>query len=75
MLQSFGYCVSDAITEEEDNPLGSILEYMDLHASEPLTVQELAKRCNMSYSYFAKNFKQYYGRSCKEYIEFIRALN
>ena len=21
---------------------------------------------------FAKNFKQYYGRSCKEYIEFIR---
>ena len=28
--------------------------------------------CNMSYSYFAKNFKQYYGRSCKEYIEFIR---
>ena len=72
MLQSFGYCVSDAITEEEDNPLGSILEYMDLHASEPLTVQELAKRCNMSYSYFSRSFKKYYGRSCKEYLEFIR---
>ncbi|NLG02985.1 MAG: helix-turn-helix transcriptional regulator, partial [Clostridia bacterium] len=28
--------------------------------------------CGMSYSYFAKNFKQLYGKSCKEYIEFIK---
>jgi len=26
----------------------------------------------MSYSYFAKSFHNLYGRSCKEYIEFIR---
>ncbi len=49
-----------------------ITEYIDLHAGEALKVEELAAMCNMSYSYFAKNFKQFYGRSCKEYIEFIR---
>lgn len=46
--------------------------YIDSHAGEQLRVEELADMCNMSYSYFAKNFKQFYGRSCKEYIEFIR---
>lgn len=59
----------------EDIPIDSFREitaYIDTHAGEALKVEELAERCNMSYSYFAKNFKQYYGRSCKEYIEFIR---
>lgn len=46
--------------------------YIDTHAGESMKVEDLAEMCNMSYSYFAKNFKQYYGRSCKEYIEFIR---
>lgn len=49
-----------------------ITAYIDVHAGEQLKVEELADMCNMSYSYFAKNFKQFYGRSCKEYIEFIR---
>ncbi len=49
-----------------------ITSYIDAHAGEPIKVEELADMCNMSYSYFAKNFKRYYGRSCKEYIEFIR---
>lgn len=26
----------------------------------------------MSYSYFAKNFHQLYGQSCKQYIEFVK---
>ena len=32
----------------------------------------LAKMCGMSYSYFARNFRLLYGRSCKDYIEFVR---
>ena len=46
--------------------------YIDEHSAEPLSVEALAHRCGMSYSYFAKNFRQMYGRSCKEYIEFVR---
>lgn len=50
----------------------NILEYIDIHSFEPLQVQELAERCDMSYSNFARTFKLQHGRSCKEYIEYIR---
>lgn len=49
-----------------------ILEYIDAHAAEPIRIQELAALSGMSYSNFAKSFKLQYGRSCKEYIEYIR---
>lgn len=49
-----------------------ILEYIDAHSAEPLEVQVLADMCHLSYSHFAKLFRENYGRSCKEYIEYIR---
>ena len=55
-----------------DNPFDNITEYIDRHYNEQLQVKELAKMCNMSYSNFARSFKQLYNQSCKEYIEFIR---
>ena len=57
---------------EDSQSLYSIAEYIDENLDQPLRVEELAARCNMSYSYFAKRFLALYGRSCKEYIEFIR---
>ncbi|NBJ94205.1 AraC family transcriptional regulator [Parablautia muri] len=56
----------------EINSIRAITAYIDEHANEQIKVEDLADMCNMSYSCFAKNFKRYYGRSCKEYIEFIR---
>ena len=50
----------------------SLPEYIDAHSFEPLQVQELAEKSGMSYSNFARVFKMQYGRSCKEYIEYIR---
>ena len=61
-----------AAHSSETNSIRAITAYIDVHAGETIRVEELADMCNMSYSYFAKSFKQYYGRSCKEYIEFIR---
>ncbi len=49
-----------------------ILEYIDTHSSEPLEIKNLANMCHMSYSNFAKLFRANYGRSCKEYINYIR---
>ncbi len=49
-----------------------ILEYIDTHSSEPLEVAQLADLCHMSYSNFARLFRKNYGRSCKEYISYIR---
>lgn len=48
--------------------LSNILEYIHVHANEELNVEELASMCNMSYSHFAKEFKQLYGQTCKDYI-------
>ena len=50
----------------------NITEYIDLHLDEDLKVSDLAKRCNMSYSHFAKSFREMYGRSCKEHLEMLR---
>lgn len=49
-----------------------ILEYIDTHSGEPLEIHKLAEMCHMSYSHFAKLFRENYGRSCKEYITYIR---
>lgn len=49
-----------------------ITEYIEAHYKDSLQVQDLAQRCEMSYSYFAKLFREKYYQSCKEYIEFIR---
>lgn len=52
--------------------LFSIAEYIDENLSQPLHVEELAEKCSMSYSQFTRQFRELYGRSCREYIEFIR---
>ena len=49
-----------------------ILSYIDSNSAYDLRVSDIAEKCNMSYSYFAKSFKEIYGQSCKEYIEKIR---
>ena len=49
-----------------------ILEYLDAHSAEPIEVADLARMCHMSYSNFAKVFRENYGLSCKEYIQYIR---
>lgn len=56
----------------EERTLQTITEYIDEHSNQPLRVEMLAKMCGMSYSYFARNFRLLYGRSCKDYIEFVR---
>ena len=50
----------------------SVLEYIDKHSSENISIEDLASKCGMCYSNFAKQFKTQFGKTCKEYIEFIR---
>lgn len=49
-----------------------ILEYIDVHSAENIEIRELADKCHISYSHFARLFREQYGRSCKEYITYIR---
>lgn len=50
----------------------SVLEYIDKHSSENINIELLAGKCGMCYSNFAKQFKAQFGKTCKEYIEFVR---
>lgn len=54
------------------NPFYSVVEYINANLNQAIRVEDLADMCGMSYSYFAKQFHQIYGRSCKEYISFMR---
>lgn len=64
--------VTDVVINEDEITLMSILEYMDSNLTSKITVETLAKRCNMSYSHFAKRFKEVYGRTCKDQLELLR---
>ena len=50
----------------------SLLEFIDNHSGENINIEELASKCGMCYSNFAKQFKVQFGRTCKEYIEYVR---
>ena len=68
-----GYNIKESMLQHCDmDSIDRITEYIDHHSSEPLKVVELAERCHMSYSHFAKSFHEVYGQSCKEYIALIR---
>lgn len=66
----FDEIIQDTIASNKE--FDEITGYIEKHYNETLQVQDLADRCNMSYSYFAKLFRKTYNQSCKEYIEFVR---
>lgn len=63
---------SRLIPQTEDYVIENITEYIDLFLSENLRVTDIAEKCGLSYSCFAKKFREQYGISCKQYIERMR---
>lgn len=63
---------SDTYAEDGRYDIFCITDYIDNHLNENVKVNDIAKACGMSYSYFAKKFVSVYGKSCKEYIEDMR---
>lgn len=70
--RALGLRLSETGDVKDSDNINTITEYIDSHLNEELRVEDLAKRCNMSYSYFAKCFSELYGQSCKHYISFLR---
>ncbi len=68
--QEQGFAVDGEVFAEDSRyDIYNITEYIDEALNTRISVSEIASRCNMSYSYFAKMFLSIYGCSCKEYIE------
>lgn len=59
----------DVFAADAQYDIDSVTEYIDSNIKENLQVADIASKCGLSYSCFAKKFKQLYGKSCKTYIE------
>lgn len=71
--QSQGFSVdSEAYSDDAHYDIYNVTEFIDERLSGGIQVAEIAERCGMSYSYFAKKFLSVYGKTCKEYIEEMR---
>jgi AraC family transcriptional regulator, melibiose operon regulatory protein len=58
--------------EFDSKKLQQVLDYLDRHYSEDISVEEMAKKCSMSYSYFSRFFKKIMRKTFKEYLNYVR---
>lgn len=54
--------------------LQEVFVYIDKHYAEELSVEEMARMCSMSYSYFSRFFKKVTGRNFTDYLNYIRVI-
>lgn len=52
--------------------IGFVIDYIDKHFGEAVSMQQLAKRCNVNYSYFSVLFQKYTNQSFRDYLIHIR---
>lgn len=52
--------------------LTHLLEYLDNHYSEDISVKDMARMCNVSYSYFSRFFKKVMQKTFVEYLNYVR---
>ena len=60
------------VQAENEDPIYSITAYIYRHIQDGIRIEELATRCNLSYPWFAKKFREIFGVSCKDYVERVR---
>ncbi len=74
-LSRFWLGKRETMPDYQPQPLDPILDipaYIEQHISEPLKVEDLAAQCNLSYPWFAKRFREFFGLSCKQFIQQLR---
>ncbi len=71
--QSLGFSAENEVLQSDVSyDIDAITEYIEMHIKDAIQVSDIAQKCGMSYSCFAKKFHAIYGISCKEYITKIR---
>lgn len=57
---------------EGEQFLGQVIQYIDRHFSEKITLEQLAKRTHISKSYLTRRFRQFTGETIVNYINKLR---
>lgn len=63
---------TDSLTDRMRQQIQRVLEYVEAHYMESVTVEEMAQLCSMSYSYFSRLFKQTMRTGFTAYLNGIR---
>lgn len=63
------------ISESTMRELQNVIEHVNNHYDDELMVSDMAKMCNMSYSYFSRLFKRVMNQSFSEYLNNVRISN
>ncbi len=63
--------MEDWYSNELTGVIQKAIEYIATHY-DSVSAQEMARRCNMSYSYFSRSFKAVMKKSFTEYVNYIR---
>lgn len=73
--QDNGFFVdSHVFAADNSYDIYNITEYIDANLTTGIKVSDIAEKCGISYSNFAKKFPAVYGKTCKEYIEELRVF-
>lgn len=60
------------LKENDMQMLQKVFDYLDENYMYDITAQTVARMCNLSYSYFSRQFKAIMGKTFTEYLNYIR---
>lgn len=72
LLLQYSKKVAVPDTEKVSDKIKNVLDYIELHYSETITVSQLAKLCYFSDYHFMRFFKKHMNMTCVEYINNLR---
>ena len=72
LLLQYSKKVAVSETEKVSDKIKNVLDYIELHYSETITVSQLAKLCYFSDYHFMRFFKKHMNMTCVEYIINLR---
>jgi AraC-like DNA-binding protein len=64
--------LTQALNRTNIKRLQTVFNYVDEHYDQPMTIDDVAKLCVMSYSYFSRFFKASMNQNFSAYVNFIR---
>lgn len=72
-LEAKGYAINGTLEGDEDiSSITPAFQFIHQHFSEPITANDTAQHCHLSYTYFSRQFKKLTGISFTKYLNFIR---
>ena len=70
--EQYARLLAIAAAESANNPVSTVLEYVQGHLTEPLTVADMAEQVSLSPSAFAHLFREVTGRSPYQFLKEMR---